>query len=501
MSLPMRVCFSTTSRLRLGSRSATQIVTPPSHNATAPSFKFPGDGSFSYTPAPGFSGTDFFTYNYIQQDEQISNTARVEIYVSPATTPATFIAGGPSMSMDTASGWPKFHKDIENTGSTLGLADPGGTVAFTASNFVQPASPVLGHGLGPEVFVPDARGLTALSAGAGGGSIVWGPTSTTGGIVGTPLAVTTGGPDTVVVGSHTLNNLYAISTTSGAVTGTFVPQESFTGSFGTITTTLGAIDSSPTLMPAIGSNPPAIVFGTDGTQNHGESSGRLYALRADGTVLWMTLLASKIHGCPAITPPSATSADGFVYVGTYANPWTGVPGITSSMDGRFYQLDTVTGQVFAEDFTPQNITTSATIAPDISSGSPDFNSAGATVIYTSSTDGDVYGVSPILAPPAPDFETPTLTPVYSFQGQNNPTSPALSPDFLTVPPIAYVGDNAGLRAFDAGTGVQEWYFTPPNGIAQTVTAAPLTLETTARGVTHVIFGTVVLGNGLGRRPE
>ncbi|HEU0166122.1 MAG TPA: Ig-like domain-containing protein [Thermomicrobiales bacterium] len=58
------------------------LHTSPVQDATYGTLTLYPDGSFTYTPAPGFFGQDSFTYVAITNDSRISNIATVTIYVS-----------------------------------------------------------------------------------------------------------------------------------------------------------------------------------------------------------------------------------------------------------------------------------------------------------------------------------------------------------------------------------------------------------------------------------
>ncbi len=83
------------------------LVNGPLHG-TLTSFASPSDGSFTYTPAAGFSGSDSFTY-YVQSDGLTSNLATVSITVVKVNAPPT--AGNDAYSI--------------NENATLSVAAPG----------------------------------------------------------------------------------------------------------------------------------------------------------------------------------------------------------------------------------------------------------------------------------------------------------------------------------------------------------------------------------------
>ncbi len=66
---------------------AAEVVNPPTHAAA---FKMNADGTFSYTPAPGFVGSDTFTY-CVNDGAQLSEPATVTIVVQDVLHPPTAV--------------------------------------------------------------------------------------------------------------------------------------------------------------------------------------------------------------------------------------------------------------------------------------------------------------------------------------------------------------------------------------------------------------------------
>jgi hypothetical protein len=62
--------------------STVSIVTSPAHGIVSE----PGDGTIIYTPSAGFSGTDTFTYTFVDSSGQTSNAATVSVKVNSPLT-------------------------------------------------------------------------------------------------------------------------------------------------------------------------------------------------------------------------------------------------------------------------------------------------------------------------------------------------------------------------------------------------------------------------------
>jgi hypothetical protein len=105
-----------------GATLTAVLVSGPS---SALSFTLNADGSFSYTPAPNFSGSDSFTYKARDNTNLDSNVATVSITVNP-------VADGPSVTVSPGG-------NCANTAGTMNLtvADddtPAGSLTLSASS-------------------------------------------------------------------------------------------------------------------------------------------------------------------------------------------------------------------------------------------------------------------------------------------------------------------------------------------------------------------------------
>ena len=88
------------------------------------------DGSATYTPNPGFSGADTFTYQAVDADSLHSNTATVTINVGaqpPTVTPATFSGAIANTTLHVGAGSTSGpHVSLSGTSALAGDSDPGG---------------------------------------------------------------------------------------------------------------------------------------------------------------------------------------------------------------------------------------------------------------------------------------------------------------------------------------------------------------------------------------
>jgi CSLREA domain-containing protein len=108
-----------------GDPLSAQLIAGPSHAA---SFALNADGSFSYTPAFNFAGTDSFTYRDVDGPES-SNTVTVTITVHDTVPPVL------ATSVATGSLWPPNH-DLVNVGLSASATDnSGGPVSIAVSVF------------------------------------------------------------------------------------------------------------------------------------------------------------------------------------------------------------------------------------------------------------------------------------------------------------------------------------------------------------------------------
>jgi hypothetical protein len=489
-----------------------------------------GDGSFSYRPDDDYVGTDSFSFSVLDPGTGNSSSGMVQINVIGQSrgylTP-------PDVNLETGADlWPKMHHDTLDTGDapwfqrvqsrvtdTIAFGSPG-IRTFNTTGFnpypgipVQPpyvGSPVIGIGPGsfPAVFVETDNGMPdpyhehGLKAVSIGGQVLWNNPSFSRPVVpyqtvyrAPLLAQSPSSPDpTYVVLGNQNGQLLLLNGDDGTIASSFTPSDDGTG----------VIAGSPTLGWSLNSanGPPVsgaptyhgmpdsamFVFGTDFQQhdwqgNPGPSLGRLYAVRDDDTVAWMTLTAGVIHGSPGITPSNSLVPGNrsYVYIGTGPNQWTGPPQPGYDL-GRFYKLDLMTGKVVAGVTTDGQATVhSATAIPGMTNGQVDYDSPDARIFVTS-IDGRVMAYQPTLQRA---WEALMLYP--------NPTSPALSPD-PTNNRVIYVGGMHEVRALNADTGATVWQLRLGGKETGSVSVAwdPLRTADTLQLQWEVVFGTVPL---------
>jgi hypothetical protein len=138
-------------------------VTQPSHGST----HIDSEYSFlvSYSPTPGYSGLDNFTYT-ISDGRGGTATATVHITIPPVNHSPTAVDDGPiSVALDTAKTIPVLTNDIDADGDTLSISSVGmatkGTVAISGTSVIY--TPTTGQ-TGSDSFaytVSDGNGGTA----------------------------------------------------------------------------------------------------------------------------------------------------------------------------------------------------------------------------------------------------------------------------------------------------------------------------------------------------
>ncbi|UCC89522.1 MAG: cadherin-like domain-containing protein, partial [Anaerolineales bacterium] len=114
-----------------------------------------GDGSFTYMPNAGFSGTDSFIYE-IWDSVSLGDTATVTITVEPVNNPPD--CSGAEPSIDTI--WPPDHKFVSI--EVLGVTDPDGDEVTITIDSIYQDEPVDTWGDGN--FTPDGRGVRSSTA-------------------------------------------------------------------------------------------------------------------------------------------------------------------------------------------------------------------------------------------------------------------------------------------------------------------------------------------------
>jgi hypothetical protein len=468
------------------------------------------DGGFSYVPprTPVIPDTPD-TFRYIDL-ELVSSGSSVSGMTAPATVeiyrieanPTDLLPGNPEPALEDLGAWAKFHGAVTNTGTDLsGQGSSTPHVLYTDSfTTAVEGSPVAGRSAGANAFFVE-NDHNVASINASNGRVNWISPVETGPVHSAPLVLSSFLGDQIVVGVENSGpqqpDLVTLGAETGAQVGSFTAWENYTFSNGsTFANAQGPSMSSPTLFTNTNGNTgPYVIFGTDGTQGHGQSGGRLYAVTADGTVVWETLLAGTIHGSPLITPPSQIDPHGAVYVGTGPNDWGGRPEAPGAHQGRFYKLDPITGAVLAETFLDGSIEGSALFAPSRIPGDPDPYGANASVVVTSQM-GTILNVTPVVTTPSSGKETPELVAHWSFLGGLHPTSPALDPSGTKL----YVGESDGLRSLPLAdpSGPGGWVVgSDASGISiGGIQGSPAVTTDANTGMPEIIFGTTTAGGGV-----
>ncbi len=135
------------------------VVAGPSHG----SLTLNSNGSFSYTPSAGFSGTDTFTYNDSDSSGDTSNTATVTITVAPSGTVTGLVYLDANRNGQLDSGEPGIGEvvvaAIDSTGTAVAAVttDSGGNYGFESlrpGTYTIEETPLAGYGSSTPEFVP-----------------------------------------------------------------------------------------------------------------------------------------------------------------------------------------------------------------------------------------------------------------------------------------------------------------------------------------------------------
>ena len=129
-----------------GDALTASLVSGPSHGSVS----LAADGSFSYTPAPSFAGSDSFTYRAFD-GIAYSNSATVSITILDTEPPAITISLGTSLL------WPPEH-DLLNVGFTFTATDNSSGAIATSVDVFSNEDDVTGAG-GDES--PDAKSIAS----------------------------------------------------------------------------------------------------------------------------------------------------------------------------------------------------------------------------------------------------------------------------------------------------------------------------------------------------
>src|SRR5207237_550603 len=111
-----------------GNSLTSLLVSPPTHGSVA----LNANGSFSYTPAPNFNGTDGFTYK-ANDGTLDSTTATVTITITPVNDAPVAANGTLTTLEDTAANGTLIATDVDGDALTYSLVTNGwkGTATIT----------------------------------------------------------------------------------------------------------------------------------------------------------------------------------------------------------------------------------------------------------------------------------------------------------------------------------------------------------------------------------
>jgi len=221
------------------------MVTGPSH---ASAFTLNPDGSFSYTPAANFSGTDSFTYQ-VSDGTNLSNVATVHILVDPVNDAPTITSlSGDSLSYSEGDG----PLVIEQSSNAL-VSDVDSTNFDTGTLTVSiPA----GGDSAEDVLSIRNQGTSAGQIGVSGSNVTYGGTTIgtfTGGSSGSNLVITlnsnaTPTAVTALVKNITYQNTDTNAPTTGARTVRYVLTDGDGGTSANYdtTVTVSGVNDAPT---------------------------------------------------------------------------------------------------------------------------------------------------------------------------------------------------------------------------------------------------------------
>ncbi|AKB51198.1 cell surface protein [Methanosarcina barkeri str. Wiesmoor] len=234
------------------------------------SWDFDNDGTVDSTeqnPSYTYTSAGKYTVNLTITNATGSDSKVKTNYVTVEGTGTGGLA-------DTA--WPKFHRDLNNTGqSPYNGPQTNTTIWNYTTGSINYASPVIGSD--GTIYI-GSYGNSKLYAINPDGTLKW--TYNTGGKISGSAAIGTDG--TIYIGSYD-KNIYAIN-----------PDGTLKWAYNTG----GSISGSA-------------VIGSDGTIYIGSSDDKVYAINPDGTLKWTYTTGKTISGSLAI------GKDGTIYIGSY----------------------------------------------------------------------------------------------------------------------------------------------------------------------------------------
>lgn len=264
------------------------LRTPPAQNA---GFALHPDGSFTYGPPRGFSGTDKFTY--LTDDGTVTPTT-VTLTVTPApklvtASPSAITAGG-SVTL-TATG-----EDFYGP-ATYSTSTPGASCTANVCTATQAGSLVIassfGGTAGPSTTVPVSAGPAASVAAVSGD----GQTAAQGAAFGAPLVarVTDAYGNPVAAGVPVTFTLPVSSATSGSAT--------FPGGMGTSTVATAADGTATSPVPTAGQPGAVSVTATA----PGAATGATYLLSVTAAGPAKADLSVTLAAAPQTAPGGTTT--------------------------------------------------------------------------------------------------------------------------------------------------------------------------------------------------
>jgi large repetitive protein len=441
-----------------GSGLTASAGTPPSHGTVV----INPDGTYTYTPAAGYSGPDSFSYTITDAAGQ-TTTATVTLTVNPVatndvgTTAANTVLNGASVLGNDAGSGLTVAVSTATTHGTLVL-NPDGTYVYSPTSgysgpdsFTYTVTDAAGHTTSAVVTITVTPTATVDAGTTPAGSALVGPTLL-GNDVGSGLTVSTyGSPShgTVVVA------------TDG--TYTYTPAAGYSGpdSFSyTVIDLAGQLVSTVvtiTVTPAASSDSATVAANT--TLN-----GASLLANDEGTGLTVTGNTSSAHGTLTVNPDGT-----YVYTPTpgYSGPDSFTYTVTDLAGNQTTATVTLTVAPTATDdtaTTPANISlTGATVLGN------DNGSSLAVTGYTAPSHGTLtiaadgtYLYTPTAGYSGPDSFTYTVTDAFGQSATATVNlaigTAALADSGVTSANTTLVGTS--VLANDGGSGLQVTAFTP-----------------------------------------
>ncbi|MCK9689636.1 Ig-like domain-containing protein [Scleromatobacter humisilvae] len=456
------------------------------------------DGTYTYTPAPGFAGTDSFTYAVTDGSGQAS-TATVTLSVAPAQVTASAGSGSVAENGSVSGSVAGDASSVPGDANTFGLGDTHpahGTVVVNADGSYT-YTPTTGYS-GTDTFsyvVTDASGATStatvtltvtpLSVSAKADTNAGSENSAISGSVAADANAVAGDPNTFSLGATHPAHGSVVVNADGSYTYTPAAGYSGTDAFSYVVTDASGASSTATITLTV--NPTPITASPDhATLNENDTvSGNL---GGDATVVAGDPNTFKLGTGPAHGTVTV-NADGTY---TYA-PAVGYSG----PDSFTYVVTDHSGQTSTATVTLSVTPLAFTAAPDSNSGNENSPISGTVAGDVTQVAGDPstfkLGTGPAHGTVVVNADgSYTYTPAAGYSGTDHFTYVATdasgqtstSTVTLTVLPLA-VTANA-----DAKSGVEN---SPISGtVAGDASNVAGDANTFSLGATHPAHGTVVV---------